>query len=600
MAEENSAITDGQALVALLYRAGPAELCLTANIRVRSQEQDGIRLTDVVRAARRPDLNDMTSDGAAEDDDEDEDGDRHETGRARDGLRRLLTCPGGRYRVEDAATSQLQYVSDGTSHWALLSGGEEAVRVPSSSLAGDFLELLEPSWLLGYFTLTAGETVQAAGRPAHRATGIRRPVTSVQAAHGDRGYRRFDRVELLIDAELGILLRLEAFTGAEQVQLSEVRSLDLRPALEAGPAQFHLPPGTLEAADTAGGLGSWFDLSSPGWRAVRTAAGTASGAADFTIRRPGPDPAAPPMPAFGPAPSPAIPAGDELINLLYRTGLAPQRFAASGLHWTNGELMHQAIRRVQEGFPGPLAGLVGPDGILAALAGRPPGDTFGEIRLRMALPDRYRVDRVRGGRGKTEAVGSDGDQGWALYPNRVVTTMPVPLGDGWDTVADLAWLLRPDWQLSAGGAEEISGRRGWRVWASYRAGHERTDHPGFPSADTLAGFAYEQATAVVDAELGIALQLAFLSGGQPVSCWELRDFTAAPAGDDSAFGRPELLGRRLVEGDGPLAHLDIPEPLRAAGKAGRAGAALLSGLLSQRTGPPRENPRDVWDDASDD
>ena len=79
----------------------------------------------------------------------------------------------------------------------------------------------------------------------------------------------------------------------------------------------------------------------------------------------------------------------------------------------------------------------------------------------MALPGRYRVDHIRRGRGKSEAVGSDGARGWSLYPNRVVTGTPSPLGDGWDTVADLAWLLQPGWQLSAGGAEEIGGRRGY-------------------------------------------------------------------------------------------------------------------------------------------
>src|SRR6202042_3814505 len=153
----------------------------------------------------------------------------------------------------------------------------------------------------------------------------------------------------------------------------------------------------------------------------------------------------------GPAPSPAIPAGDQLVNLLYRTGMPPQRFAATGRHWVNGELSSQATSRLQSGVTGPLWDLFGPDGILTALAGRPSAGTFEEIRLRMALPGRYRVDHIGGGRGKTEAVGSDGGQAWSLYPNRVVTGMPLPLGQGWGTVVDLAWLLQPGWQLYAGG-----------------------------------------------------------------------------------------------------------------------------------------------------
>lgn len=582
MAEENSAITDAQALAALLYRASPGELCLAA------------------------DISGVTEYGADEEGDGDNEGDaRPEPGRAHDSLRRILLAPGGCYRVECAAdagdltASRLQFVSDGASHHVVT--GKRATRIPGSSPELDSIwNLLAPSWLLAEFSLTLAGAAEAAGRPAWRAVGEPRPVASVQRAGHGFGYQRFDHVEVLIDAELGILLRLDGSADGEQLQLSEVLSLTVSPARAGDPAQFQLPPGVTDETDTADGLESIFDLSGPRWRAVKTAASAASDGLAFTIRhssRSAPGAGTPPMPDPGPDSGSAAPVSDELINLLHRTGLPPQRFAATGRKWTDGEQSVRSLKRMRAAA-GPLSGLVGPEEIWGALTSRPPSDTFEEIRLQLALPGQYRVDHLRGDREKREAVGSDGDRPWALYPNRVVTGQSEPLKSGWDTVVDPAWLLLPDWRLAADGEEEIGGRRGWRVRASSSPGPGTADTMGFPAGGGLSKLMFSQVAAVIDAELGIILRLACLSDGQPAICWELTGVTAEP--DDDAFRRPEPPGRRLVEDDSPLGYLDLPEPLRAAGKAGLAGVKLLAGLLNANPGTRPDNPRDVWDDASDD
>jgi hypothetical protein len=597
MAEGNSAITDIAALVALLYRADPGALCLAADISCRARRPtvppDGIGLTDWAKAGR-------PGHGYGADAGEDKDGE----GELQDSLRRVVLAPGGSYRVEGLVDSEgittgwLQFVSDGARQWTVT--GNRAIRIPSGSMLDSIWDLLAPSWLLAGFTLTLAGPAEAAGRPAWRAVGEARPVASVQRPWRGQGHQRFDHVEVLIDAELGILLRLDGSAAGKQLLLSDVQSLTASPVRAGDPAQFQLPPGTTEEAETPEGPGTVFDLSGPGWRAVKTAAGVAGDGLAFTIRhssRSAPDAGTPPMPDPGPVPGTAAPVSDELVNLLYRTGLPPQRFAASARKWADGEQMIRSLGRLRAAA-GPLSGLMGPEGIWNALASRPPADTFEETRLQLALPGQYRVDHIRGGREKAEAVGSDGERPWALYPNRVVTGQCWPLSHGWEAVVDPAWLLLPDWQLSADGEEEIGGRRGWRVWASSRPGRGTADITGSPAGGPLSSLMFSQVAAVIDAELGIILRLACLSDGQPALCWELTDVTATPA-DDGAFRRPELPGRRVVEDAGLLGYLDIPDPLRAAGKAGLAGMRLLSGLLDKGPGARPGNPRDVWDDASD-
>ena len=247
MAEENSAITDVPGLVALLYRADPGALCLSADISSETKRptvpSGGIRLTDWGRAGGP--VQDHTADDGA-DEGEDEDGGEDEDDGLRDGLSRVLLAPGGSYRVEavteaeDTATAQLQFVSDGASQWAMT--GNRAIQIPGSSPGLDTIwDLLAPSWLLAGFTLTLAGAAQAAGRPAWRATGELRPVASVRRTSRGFGHQRFDHVEVLIDAELGILLRLDGSAGGEQLRLSEVQSLTVSPARAGDPAQFQLP-----------------------------------------------------------------------------------------------------------------------------------------------------------------------------------------------------------------------------------------------------------------------------------------------------------------------------------------------------------------------
>jgi hypothetical protein len=181
----------------------------------------------------------------------------------------------------------------------------------------------------------------------------------------------------------------------------------------------------------------------------------------------------------------------------------------------------------------------------------------------------------------------EGPQCWTAYPNRVVSEPAKPLGDDWARLADPAWLLFSSWQLTAAGAEDVGGRRGWRIWAEASPGQ-----PGGAGADIFRqapAAIFSRAAVTVDAELGIVLRLAFLVDGRPAVCFELHDVSVPAADDPAEFQLQVPPGARLVEGTGPLSHLDVPAPLQAAwtvGKAGLTGASTVAGWLQHAVGKP--------------
>jgi hypothetical protein len=588
MAAAHTGLTDLSQLVPLLYRADWTHLCLSAEIATLVQLPRLVRMgsdADSWQWAGQQDGDDEEANPAeawrlaseAGDPPEEDLGDS--LPRWRSVLSRIVVAPIGQYRIEDILPDRADRlaVSDGETCWRVFDG--QLHRDYYVGMNSEFVELLDPSALISDFDLELTGAAEAAGRPACRVVATPRPAAT--GARFDR-YRRFDRIEAVVDAELGILLRREAFSGARSVEFFEMRSLTLDPAEAGDPALFRPPPG-LPMADDGAGPGTFFDTSGPGWRVVKAGARAAGAALTFAVRHSGgqPDPAppAPPMPEPGQPPAgAAAPLGDDLVNLLHRTGLPAQRFATGVRKWTDGEAV--LGRLAEQRAVMPFAGMLGPDALWDAIAGRQhrtPRVEFQTARFRVALPGSYRIDFLAGG-WKERAWVCDGTQRWTVYHNRVVTEPTAQLRDDWARLADPAWLLS-GWQLTTGGPAEVGGRRGWRVWADAKPGQARLAQAGL----------FGRAAVIIDAELGIVLRLSYLVGDQLAVCLELHDVTVPSAEDPGDFAVHVPPGTRLVEGSGPLAHLDIPTPLQAAltaGKAGLTGASAVAGWLQKRLGNP--------------
>jgi hypothetical protein len=177
---------------------------------------------------------------ATEDDEDEEERDYEEDlpPHWRDSVRQLLLAPGGRYRLEGIPPDPDEFVvvCDGESSWRIC--GDETVREHGLGLKSGAAELLDPRWLISRFDLELTGAAEAAGRPAYRVTALPRPATAgLRAA----GHDRIDRVDVLVDAGLGILLRREAFADGKQLEVSEVRALTVDPADASDPARFRPP-----------------------------------------------------------------------------------------------------------------------------------------------------------------------------------------------------------------------------------------------------------------------------------------------------------------------------------------------------------------------
>ena len=82
----------------------------------------------------------------------------------------------------------------------------------------------------------------------------------------------------MVDAELGILLRLTWLADEAEPEVTELASLDLDPVID--PALFRPPPGSLIAESAADALGT----GGAGWTALKTVAGVAAGGLGAWIR----------------------------------------------------------------------------------------------------------------------------------------------------------------------------------------------------------------------------------------------------------------------------------------------------------------------------
>ena len=188
---------------------------------------------------------------------------------------RVLIAPGQRYRMEAG-----DYLTgcDGDRPWRL--GAEDTedaggdvhwVSGPEPPLP----ELLCPAWLLISSQLEVRGDARACGRDAYRVEVTRR--AGLNRRNVPSRFRG-GHAEVMVNAELGILLRVAWLADGAEPEVTELASLDLDPVID--PALFMPPPGSLIAESTAEALGA----GGAGWTALKTVAGVAAGGLGAWIR----------------------------------------------------------------------------------------------------------------------------------------------------------------------------------------------------------------------------------------------------------------------------------------------------------------------------
>jgi hypothetical protein len=458
----------------------------------------------------------------------------------------LLVAPGRRYRRQDGEAA---WGCDGVHPWEPVPGemaGQNYQWI--TKIEAPLSTLLCPAWLLASSRLEVLGPAQACGRDALRVLMTRRPGIRGRAA---RPYHvRTDRAEVIVDAGLGILLRLEWLAGEEpgasragaddpdrgdeddesEPVVTEFVGLDLDPVID--PAQFAPPPGSQigkSLGEILGGGGA------AGW-ALRTAGGMAAGGLGALIKHTAhrddePQaagaafPPADPAPALSPdglPPGPPVSAG--VLHLLHDSGTAG--FAARLHEWLDASAL---VAQVPAGAQ--RAGFGGLGLLVRALADG--GAVAHRVSaLRIDGLGRYRIDHADEPDAGPKTIICDEEHRWQVYGDKVTVgpaeSAPPEMAD----LADPSWLL--ECRLSGGDPITVSGRPAFRVTVARAGG---------PWSPTLLWC--PAAVAAVDTELGILLQLTTYADGRPVRRYELRDVTTE-AGEFRADLPP---GLPVVEDD---------------------------------------------------
>ncbi len=206
----------------------------------------------------------------------------------------LLIAPGRRYRQQGEG-----YLSgcDGDRSWHAVEDDDDddgwtvvAAGGPEPPLVA---RLLRPSWLLIGFTLELGGPVTVSGRDALRVVATPRPGSRDRLVPARSS---LDRVEVTVDAELGILLRHEEILDGRPLRVTELADVELNPAQAGDDARFQPPGGWDSVDDSALRItmnGPWrimsnesglFTPAGPGWEVAKLAAGLAAGGLGALIR----------------------------------------------------------------------------------------------------------------------------------------------------------------------------------------------------------------------------------------------------------------------------------------------------------------------------
>jgi outer membrane lipoprotein-sorting protein len=462
----------------------------------------------------------------------------------------LLIGPGGRWRLEcwvpgRGAEGEAAEGNDGERGWSWRPpevGGPPQLPVKVAGVYPPVPELLCPSCLLGGYTLEVLGPVTASGREAIAVAATpRRDVLGSGSAK-----RPYDRIEVAVDAELGILLRRIETSGGELVTLTELTDVTMNPPEAADPARFAPPPGshrseTLEESRRE-------KLSGPGWAAADLAAGGLGALIRHAPHLPGHG-AAGEQPEAMPSPDPAplepadgSPPPDEVLDLLYRSG-EPRDLGATARKWLDLVAM---VAPVPEGFRATGRGGLGD--FLDAMT-RLANVARTEARLRVSGPDRYRLDfSSRPRRIDSTTIACDGERRWRVFQDRTLVGPAAPLRDDIAFLADSCWLLRR--RLSGGAELTYRGRPARQLHVTPVPGDAEVA-PGPLMTFTTETIVDAPTDAIVDAETGCLLRLISYVGDTLAIWSELDDISTDPI-DPDEFRVDVPPGTRTVEETGNL------------------------------------------------
>ena len=491
----------------------------------------------------------------------------------------LLIGPGGRWRLEcpvpgPGAERQAAEGNDGERGWSWRPpdvGGPRPLPVEVGAVYPPPPELFCPSCLLGGFTLDVLGPVTVAGRDAIAVAATpRRDVLSSGPGHRSRDRISADRIEVAVDAELGILLRRTETSGGEVLTRTELTDLTMNPPEAADPARFAAPPGSQFAEDLKETMRQNF--SGPGWDAADVAAGGLGAlirhaphllghgtAGEQPEAMPSPDPA-PLEPADGSPPP------DEVLDLLYRSG-EPRDLGATARQWNDlaavaAWVPERARAAGRGGFASLLEAMSSDEKVLRM-----------DTRLRVSGLDRYRLDfGSRPDRNAQKTIACDGERRWRVYQDRTIVGPAAPLAGNPAFLVDSCWLLRA--RLSGGTELTYRGRPARQLRATR-----------VPGAGLVAGpllFPDAIADAIVDVETGCLLRLLSYSGDALATWWELDDISTEPA-DPDEFRVDVPPGTRTVEETGNLitdAAAEMPGVRGTAARAAVEAVKCTAGAVS--------------------
>ncbi len=448
---------------------------------------------------------------------------------------RLLIAPGGRYRQEyQDEPSGRAIGSDGERSWVWrpqdpAPQGHIAHRLPLP-------QLFCPSDLLTEYRLEVRGPVTACDRGAIA-------VQATPRAGTGPGLRTSlsDRLDVIVDAELGMLLRYEATFEGQRLSLTELTAVVLDPPEAADLSRFAPPAGSRISQDPEGSPRE--TVSGPGREAAETVLGLAMGGLGAGVRLAphlpgrhniGEGDLQEAMPPAEPAvlePEGAPPPSDDLLYLLSRSGDIPA-FTAILDEWQDLTAMPaQAPDSLRARGHGGVGYLL--DSLPALTHGKPVVHTVS--RLRASGRDKYRIDYLTG-RNHPKTIACDGEHRWHVFADRTMVGPTRPMGGHMATVVDSSWLL--GCRLSGGAEISYRGRRAYQL----RVANGGDGWWGAPVA-------FFPADVIVDAELGCLLRLISFAGGKPESWYELSGIGTEPI--PAAEFHPDIPpGVRVVEETG--------------------------------------------------
>jgi hypothetical protein len=480
----------------------------------------------------------------------------------------LLIEPGRRYREqgEDHLSG-----CDGERSWFAVRAGDGWTVEASGGPEPPLPSVLRPSWLLTGFTLEAIGPVTTDGREALRAVATPRRGLWPRASAPPHP---LDRVKVLVDLGLGILLRQEEILDGKTLGVTELTGIRADPDPADG-EQF-LPPGGWDsvhrdAARTA--------PRGPGREASKLIAGLAAGGIGALVRSSRSrsfeqatqeEPEAEMPPDAEPLPADAPAATDEVLHLLDagRDRWAPG-IAATLHQWHDiAALLAQVpdgARRAGFGGLGHLIDAAGERVATLHMVSRLSFDGSGRYRIEPALPAEL---AARSFRPRAETIICDGERQWTIVADEVITRPAGPPPDEIAKLLDASWLLGH--HLSGGAAATTGGRPGYRLRVA----------PGQPDWGVW-GRVLLPDEVVVDAELGILLRSVCHAGSRPVSRYELRDVVLGEQGD---FRADIDEGARVEEepDDEPPGPASIPAQVAGliARQAARDARSAVKSVLS--------------------